>query len=140
MAPYPSVYEIEEMFSHRGHPSIFETYLADNLDVTVVGQDFHIAGQYRDKKAFHEGIYSRVAAALDQSTIRVEVMRVIGDGESAWAVIESKCTAMSKYGELCSFCEGLFGCSLWYCCCFDGVTRLTSEWQCNRETLYLGIL
>ncbi len=50
-------------------------------------------------QAFHDSIYGRVAAGLKVETIRVEVMRVIGGGESAWAAVESLCTATSKYGE-----------------------------------------
>ena len=51
-------------------------------------------------EAFHEGIYARVAEGLKVETIRLEVVRVIGGGESAWAAVESLCTATSKYGEL----------------------------------------
>lgn len=99
MAPYPTPDEIEEMMALRGVPSLFHTFLADHLDVTVVGKEFHIGGHYNSIEAFHEGIYARVAAALKEETIRVEVIRVIGGGTSAWACVESKCTAMSKYGE-----------------------------------------
>jgi len=100
MAPYPTPDQIEEMFANRDVPAIFHTYLADPIDVTVVGQDFHVGGNYKSMQAFHEGIYARVAAALKVDTIRVEVRRVIGGGEYAWAAVESLCTAESKYGEL----------------------------------------
>lgn len=98
-SPYPTAYQIEEMFANRDVPSLFHNYLADPIDVTVVGQDFHIGGNYKSMQAFHDGIYARVAAALKVETIRVEVVRVIGGGESAWAAVESLCTATSKYGE-----------------------------------------
>ncbi len=97
--PYPTAYQIEEMFANRGVPDLFHTYLADPIDVTVVGQDFHVGGHYNSMQAFHDSIYGRVAAGLKVETIRVEVMRVIGGGESAWAAVESLCTATSKYGE-----------------------------------------
>ncbi len=97
--PYPNAYQIEEMFANRAVPNIFHTYLADPIDVTVVGQDFGISGHYNSMEAFHDGIYARVAAALKFETIRLEVVKVIGGGESAWAAIESVCTATSKYGE-----------------------------------------
>ena len=98
-APYPNAYQIEEMFANRGVPNIFHTYLADPIDVTVVGKDFHIGGHYNSMEAFHDAIYGRGSAALKVETIRVEVIRVIGGGESAWAAVESLCTATSKYGE-----------------------------------------
>ena len=97
--PYPTAYQIEEMFANRDVPNIFHTYLADPIDVTVVGQDFHIGGNYKSMEAFHNAIYARVSAGLKTETIRVEVVRVIGGGESAWAAVESLCTATSKYGE-----------------------------------------
>lgn len=98
--PYPNAYQIEEMFANRGLPDIFHTYLADNFEVTVVGKDFHIGGHYNSMEAFHNAIYGRVSAALKVETIRVEILRVIGGGDSAWAAVESLCTATSKYGEL----------------------------------------
>ena len=97
--PYPNAYQIEEIFANRDVPNIFHKYLADPLDVVVVGQDFHIGGHYKSMEEFHEGIYARVAASLKVETIRVEVLRVIGGGHSAWAAVESLCTATSKYGE-----------------------------------------
>lgn len=51
--PYTSAYQIEEMFANRDVPDIFHTYLADPIDVVVVGQDFHIGGQYKSMEAFH---------------------------------------------------------------------------------------
>ena len=97
--PYPSANQIEEMFANRDVPSIFHTYLADPIDVVVVGQDFHVGGQYKCMEAFHQGMHARVADSLKIETIRVEVRRVIGGGESLWASIESLCTAEGKYGE-----------------------------------------
>lgn len=83
MAPYPNAYQIEEMFANRGIPDRFHQYLADPIDVTVVGQEFHIGGNYKNMQDFHDNIYARVAAGLKEETIRVEVRRVIGGGDSA---------------------------------------------------------
>lgn len=96
-SPYPNIYQIEEIFSNRDTPSVFNAHLADHVDVTVVGKDFHISGNYKSKQAFHEEIFARVAAALKEETIRTEVVRVIGRGDSAWAAVESLATATSKY-------------------------------------------
>ena len=87
--PYPSAYQVEEMFANRDVPDIFHTYLADPIDVVVVGQDFRVGGQYKSMEAFYQGIYARVADCLKVETIRVEVRRVIGGGESPWAAVES---------------------------------------------------
>ena len=98
-SPYPNAYQIEEMLANRGIPSLFHTYLADNIDVTVVGQDFHIGSHYNSMGAFHGAIYDRVSAALKVETIRVEVLHVIGGGKSPWAAVKSLCIATSKYCE-----------------------------------------
>ncbi len=97
--PYPNTFQMEEMFANRDVPSIFHTYLADPIDVVVVGQDFHVRGQYNPMEAFHQGIYARVADSLKVETIRVEVRRVTGGGESPWAAVDSLCTAGGKYVE-----------------------------------------
>ena len=99
MSPYPTAYQIEEMFANRDNPTLFNTYLTDNVDVSVVGIDFHIAGNHRSPQAFHDNIWGRMTAVLKLETLRIEVRRVIGGGESAWAAVESSATAVSKSGE-----------------------------------------
>lgn len=114
--PYPNAYQIEEMFANRGFPDTFHTYFADNIEVTVVGKDFHIGGHYRSMEAFHDAIYARVSAGLKVETIRIEILRVIGGGDSAWAAVESLATATSKYGEFehqaCALCFFNHECAL----------------------------
>ena len=99
-SPYPTAYQIEEMFANRGAPEIFNTYLADNVDVLVMGgEDFHLGGRYNSVQSFHDEIYGHVTSALKVETFKVEVLRVIGGGDSPWAAVESLSTATSKYGE-----------------------------------------
>lgn len=98
--PYPTAYQIEEMFANRGRPEIFNGYLAETCDVLVMGgEDFHLGGRYHTVQDFHDEIYGHVTSALKVETFKVEVLRVIGGGESAWAAVESLSTATSKYGE-----------------------------------------
>lgn len=52
---YPNAFQIEKMLANRDVPDIFHTYLADPIDVVVVGQDFHIGGHYKSTEAFHQG-------------------------------------------------------------------------------------
>ena len=110
--PYPNAYQIEEMFASRDLPDIFNSYLADNFDATVVGQDFHIGGHYNSIEAFHNAVYGGLTATLKLETLRVEVIRVVGGGESAWAAVESVVTATSKYGELFDVIKGPVCCVL----------------------------
>ncbi|KAI4193976.1 MAG: hypothetical protein LQ348_002735 [Seirophora lacunosa] len=80
---YLSAHQIEEIFSDRDVPHVFNSYLAENVEVTVVGMDLLIGG----------------SDALKMDTVRVEVTRVIGGGESPWAAVESLATATSKYDK-----------------------------------------
>lgn len=93
MSPYPTAYQIEEMFSNRARPDKFHQYLADPIDVTVVGQDFHISGNYKSTQEFHDNIYVRIVAALKEESIRIEVRRVIGGGDSAVRKLRSSILA-----------------------------------------------
>ena len=68
MPPCPNAFEIEELFSNRDGPTIFNKYLADPIDVVVVGQDFHVGGHYRSLEAFHQGIYARLADSIRSET------------------------------------------------------------------------
>ena len=63
-----------------------------------MGKEFNVDGYYRSAQHFDEECFNRIMAALRQETVRVEVLRVIGGGESAWAAVESFATGMSKYG------------------------------------------
>lgn len=97
--PYPTVYQIEEMFANRLDHNTFHTYLAENPDLTVVGKDFHLAGNHKSAESLHTDMFTRIVDALKKDTIRLQVVRVIGGGESAWASVESVATATTKYGE-----------------------------------------
>lgn len=99
-SPYPTAYQIEEMFANRDVPSIFNTYLADNVDVVIIGgEDFHLGARHQSAQSFHDGTYGAIGAALKMETFKVEVLRVIGGGDSAWAAVESLSTATSKSGK-----------------------------------------
>lgn len=87
-SPYSNAYQIEEIFANRNIPDVFHTYLANHIDVTVVVQELDVGGHYDTMKTFQEVIYARGSAALKVETIRVEVVRVIGGGDSALAAVE----------------------------------------------------
>ena len=61
----------------------FHEYLADRIDVTVSGTDFHVRGSYKTVEEFHDNIYSRISAAVKLETMQIDVRRVIGGGDSA---------------------------------------------------------
>ncbi|KAL8816571.1 MAG: hypothetical protein Q9191_008306 [Dirinaria sp. TL-2023a] len=95
-SPYPSIYQVEEMFGNRvSDPSLFHTYFANNFTVTVNGTDFHLKGHHTDTDTFHS-IYTRIVDHLKVDTLKVEVVRVIGGGESAWATVVTNATALTR--------------------------------------------
>lgn len=83
MAPYPNAYQIEEIFSARTRPDKFHEYLADPVDVTVVGEDHEIEGHYKSIQEFHDKVFARISDTVKRESIMLEVKRVIGGGESA---------------------------------------------------------
>ena len=127
--PYPNAAQIEEMFSNRANTVLFNSYLAHDVDVLVVGgDDFHIGGRYNSVRSWHDGIYNHVASALKIETYKVEVLRVIGGGDSPWAAVETMSTATTKYGE----CICLSIC----CCCFLGWLSLWDEQVPSQYMLF----
>ena len=97
--PYPTAHQIEEMFANRNVPSTFNTYFADNSDIVLVGKNEVLGGSFKSGQHFDDEIFNRIGDALKPGTLRLEVLRVIGGGESPWAAVNSVVTAMSKYGE-----------------------------------------
>ena len=87
------------MFATRAFPSIFNSCLADHVDITVVGQDFILQVTTKPRQSFHDEVYGRLTAVMKPDTLRVEVLRDIGDRESAWAAVKSLATATTEYGE-----------------------------------------
>lgn len=84
MAPYPTKDEIEHIFAQRGRPDKFNSYLDDNVEVTIPGEGFNLSAKHQGVQAFHEGTWGRVViSSLKEETFRVEVKRVIGGGDEA---------------------------------------------------------
>lgn len=100
MAPYPTRDKIEEIFSDRDRPDIFHSYFSEHIDVEIAGQEFHLSGHHKSVDA-HSAIWSRGLAILKVGTLHIEVNRVIGVEDSAWAAVHSTATAITKSGQLC---------------------------------------
>lgn len=99
MPPYPTSDKIEEIFADRDLPDIFNTYLVDHVDVSVNGHEFHLGGHHKSKEAFMEDVFHPLLAPMKIETLRLEVNRVIGGGDSAWAAVYSTATAIAKNGR-----------------------------------------
>ena len=100
MAPYPTRDKIEEIFSDRDRTDVFQSYLSEHVDVEVAGQEFHLSGRHKSIDG-HSAVYSRGLAILKDETLHIEVNRVIGGEDSAWAAVNSTATAIGKSGQLC---------------------------------------
>ena len=83
MSPYPNAYQIEEIFAARTQPEKFHEYMADPVDVMVIGEGHEVAGHYKSIEEFNEKIFARISDTVKRESIRLEVKRVIGGGESA---------------------------------------------------------
>ena len=71
--------------------------MADPVDVMVVGEDHEVAGHYKSIEEFHEKIFARISDVVKRESIRLEVKRVIGGGESAVRLTFSNRLRYSKF-------------------------------------------
>ena len=99
--PYPTAYVLEGMFHEvvRGNMDKFLQYCTPECKYEVAGSEHSFKGMFSsaaEVKA-HQG---QMADMLDESTIKREVVRVIGGGVQPWAAVEFRVTATSKSGTL----------------------------------------
>ncbi|KAL8682476.1 MAG: hypothetical protein Q9224_006776 [Gallowayella concinna] len=99
MPPYPSTYQIEEIFQDGEAVPQVLSGIVDHFDpkvkVTVVGHEHHLAG---DTQA--HGHFDFFSDLLDFSKpSKLQILRVIGGGESPWACVEGLATGTSKGGK-----------------------------------------
>lgn len=99
VTPYPTAYQIEEIFANRLVAGIFNTYCTDPVDIDIIGQDFHHGGYFNSIQRFEDEIFGEYWAIVKRETIRTEVIRVIGGGESAWTAVELRVTGTTQYGQ-----------------------------------------
>ncbi len=83
------------MFANRLVASIF-----NNSTRTVIGHDFHLSGHYNSAQRFDDEVFAELWDLVKADTVRMKIVRVIDGGESAWAAVETRVTAATKYGEL----------------------------------------
>ncbi|KAL8824324.1 MAG: hypothetical protein Q9191_005132 [Dirinaria sp. TL-2023a] len=99
-APYPSSYEIEDIFSWRESPETMDKFsarVAPNVETTIVGDDHHFAGTHKGIDALTKHNRDRALDIIDVSKgIKLDIVRVIGGGESPWATVEMKTQAKAK--------------------------------------------
>ena len=102
-SPYPSVHVIEGIYQYRtklGHAS-FPDYLDEDVEITILGQDHKLGGTYKGKKAYQDIAYE-FANTLDLSKFhKLDIVKVIGGGEQAWACVELKATGTTTAGASC---------------------------------------
>ncbi|KAI4182731.1 MAG: hypothetical protein L6R41_005807 [Letrouitia leprolyta] len=100
--PYPSAAEIEGIFHYRTlprHSDKFEEYVCDNADIHVFGRDFKLGSRSRGKKAFREFNDKMHSMADVEGDDKIEIIRVIGGGEQAWAAVNTRCVPSNDNGE-----------------------------------------
>ena len=82
----------------------FAAYLAPNVETTIMGHDHHLTGTHKGVDALHENNKGRLLEMLDLSKgIKLDIVHVIGGGDSPWACVEMKTQAKAKSGEFFEF-------------------------------------
>ena len=76
-------HQIEEIFHQRIQPDKFHKYLNEPVDTWIAGEGHELSGHHKTIEEFHRNIFDRLAQLADLSTLKIEVKRVIGGGESA---------------------------------------------------------
>ena len=97
--PYLIPSQIKEIFENRHNQSVFNSHFADNASIIIVGQDDTIGGHYKSTQHFDEVVFDRMSATMKMETARMEVVQVIGGGESATAAVEIVARCTTKLGE-----------------------------------------
>lgn len=105
---YPTNHKIEEIFQLRDSWDTIPKYresLADELIGHVSGYDHELSGDYRGKEAWLQNVEMRVGKMLKKDhPINLEILNVVGGGESPWACVEmrTKTKSHKEFGH--EFC------------------------------------
>ena len=109
--PYPTNHQIEEIFQLRDSWETIPQYrehLAPNLLGHVCGFDHDLSGDYRGKESWVQDVEMRVGKMLRKDhPINLEIVNVVGGGESPWAVVEMRSRTKSHSGGFL-FCFGFW--------------------------------
>ncbi|KAL8887750.1 MAG: hypothetical protein Q9215_004724 [Flavoplaca cf. flavocitrina] len=102
MPPYPTVHQIEEIFqTGEGGPEGFIDHIDPKVQVYIVGHDHHLAGEISGKDTLKDDHFAHFADLMDfDKPNKLEILRVIGGGDSPWACVEVICTGKSKAGKI----------------------------------------
>ena len=102
MGPYPSSYEIEDIWKCAESPDTmkeFDARLARNVHVKVMGSDHPFSRDYKGADVWRQEGRAKMASILDLSQgLSVEV-KVIGGGDVPWAAVEEKTVGKAKSGK-----------------------------------------
>ncbi|KAL8833810.1 MAG: hypothetical protein Q9205_003864 [Flavoplaca limonia] len=125
MPPYPTVHQIEEIFqTGEGGPEGFIDHIDPKVQVYIVGHDHHLAGEISGKDTLKDDHFAHFADLMDfDKPNKLEILRVIGGGDSPWACVEVICTGKSKAGKKLS-----------HECCF--VVRFNLEGKITKFRAY----
>lgn len=100
---YPTAHQIEDMFQWRESPETmdkFDAVVAPNVDAKGMGHDHHLAGEHRGADSWKEANKERIVGMLDMSKgIKLDIVNVVGGGDSPWACVEMKTVAKTKAGK-----------------------------------------
>lgn len=106
-SPYPTAEQIEAIFTKVESVeelSNLQKIFADDFHGLVTGLDHSFAGEHHGYGSWFEQLGS-ILALLHEKTFKLDIVRVIGGGSSAWACMEAKASAKTKMGESVACCH-----------------------------------
>lgn len=56
MSTYPNAYQIPETYASRHNPSVFNTDLADNVNMSMAGHGSHLGGYFDSTQAHNDRV------------------------------------------------------------------------------------
>ena len=99
---YPTPAEIEATFTKVESPEELQRvqeFFASDFRGVVTGHDHSFVGEHQGHGSWFEQLSSILDTLEHEKTFKLDIVRVIGGGSSAWASMEAKATAKTKTGE-----------------------------------------
>lgn len=102
--PYPSSHEIEDIFEWRGSLETMDKFAArvsPQVEMTIMGHDHHLSATHKGVDAVHEHNKGQALEFVDMNKgLKLDIIQVIGGGDTPWACVEMRTQAKAKSGKL----------------------------------------
>ncbi len=100
--PYPTADQIEDIFAKVETPEELgnlRELFSPSFHGEVMGHDHSFVGKHHGGDSWIEQLGSILSSLDHEKTFKLEIVQVIGGGNSPWASMEAKATAKTKTGK-----------------------------------------